>query len=469
MPYAIYPPIGFARIGNSPDYYLSPEAPGSLGIQVHPDGSETEVHGFKDNALRMKRRAVRFHLFEVDSAGLPVPASLPTGTVVHWRISVANRKDSVRRPPTPPSVPRSITDDPMRQDRAMRASAELAGALAPRASLIGHYQSEPVLLGEVFTDGHQRLIVLGGLGRTATLKSPPPPLGGSFYTNPDWFDDVCDGLIEASIELPGQAPQAALSAWVVTAPPDFAPGTSGVVTLYDVIRQVGIQNALLPAVVRPWFETDIRPMIERAANLRWVDATATWSQISTDWTRLASPLPSEFNLRKETAALVREVEANLRSFSLRDWQNSALDAYAQGIFESGAEPNRGFADVLTRTALDTTLGQGFFPGIEAGINMTERSLYSLPFEYRLSSTVVPGDLTAHMAQPWQADFLKCGEGWWPAQRPAVLRHASGANVDWLRPPMSHVALVDNAMKLGVATPDGNGAFVEQGRDPALGP
>ena len=166
---------------------------------------------------------------------------------------------------------------------------------------------------------------------------------------------------------------------------------------------------------------------------------------------------------------IREVENALNDFTLRDWQNAALDAYAAGNFQAGAAPHRGDCDIITRTALDETVGQGFFPGIEAGINVTDPQAYATPFEFRFrSGGMRPGDATAHMAQPWQADFLKCGAGWWPAQRPASLGQHGGGTKPWLRPNMSHAALVQKAMQLGVATPDGAGNVFEEGRDPALG-
>ena len=126
---------------------------------------------------------------------------------------------------------------------------------------------------------------------------------------------------------------------------------------------------------------------------------------------------------------------------------------------------------LTRTALDATVGQGFFPGIEAGIIVTDPQLYLQPFRFRFDHAVVDaGDLTALMALPWQADFLKCNSGWWPTQRPDVAPQGSGARPPWLRPSMSHVRLVQDVMRLGVITPAPSGGTVKQvevGRDPTL--
>ena len=61
MDYAIYPPIGIGRIGNSPDaFYIAPESIGSTGMQPGGNGQQTPVTSYKDDAYRMKRQAARF-------------------------------------------------------------------------------------------------------------------------------------------------------------------------------------------------------------------------------------------------------------------------------------------------------------------------------------------------------------------------------------------------------------------------
>ena len=58
MAYAIFPPIGIARIGNSAtDFFVGPERPDSLGIEVLPDGTEREVEATKARARAQARYA----------------------------------------------------------------------------------------------------------------------------------------------------------------------------------------------------------------------------------------------------------------------------------------------------------------------------------------------------------------------------------------------------------------------------
>ncbi len=467
MPYAIYPPLGFARLGNSDEFFVGPEESGAVGVELTPTG-EQPVTAFKDAHFKMKRQGARFRLIEVDAHGHPVSDRLPSGAIVRWAVTMANRKDAIRRPASPPSIPRRVQDDPARQDRLIEASGQLSGGDHSPVALVGTYVGQPITLGHMLTDSTQRLIVLAGRGRSGTFAVPPAPIGGSFYNNRDWFDDVGDGPVTATVQIPGEAQVAAEPAWVITAPPDFAPTSLGVVTLYDMLRQVAIENGWLAEPPRPSFEADIKPMIERASDLRLVDRNPTWPRVSRDWGALSDADTAHRPLRAQTAAYVREVENALSDFTITDWQSRALDAWVSGNFEVPPRPDRGLADALTRGALDGTVGQGFFPGIEWGINAVDPNIYqTAPFEFRLKpGSLRPGDATAHMAQPWQADFLKCSDGWWPAQRPDRLPTQGGGTVDWLRPPMTHSQLVQNVMRLGVATPGSSGVF-EQGRDPSL--
>lgn len=57
----IFPPIGIARVGNSPDeFFYGPEVPGRAPA---PDG------GFKDREGRVKRQAARFRIYAIGERG----------------------------------------------------------------------------------------------------------------------------------------------------------------------------------------------------------------------------------------------------------------------------------------------------------------------------------------------------------------------------------------------------------------
>ena len=468
MKYAVYPPIGFARVGNSPDqFFVGPEQRDSVGVEIDADGNEQQVNSFKDDQYRMKRQGARFQLFELSDGGAaPVPARLPDGATVEWLVKMVNKKDAVRRPNSPPSSPMRVEVDPSRRDRIISTQAAPT-ATAPMA-LDGRYKGVDVSLGSVRVDTLGRLIVLGGRGRSESPSSAP--IGGNFYNNPDWFDDVGDGPVRATISIPGRDPIEAEPAWVIVAPPDFAPVSLGVVTLYDLVLQVAIDQSWVQQHEYPFFETDIRPLIERASNLQWVHANSGWPKISREWTRLKNCDATEYSLRMETSKRIVHAESVLQSFELMEWQLDYLDAWVDGNFDPGSRPSPGPAFDLTRSALDGTVGAGLFPGIEAGVNITNPNIFKQPpFEFRFKPNILEaGDMTAHMALPWQADFLKCSIGWWPSQRPNHAPQAAGPEKEWLRPSMEHGELVHEVMKLGVIRESLDGNTFEQERDPRLG-
>src|SRR5207244_1706347 len=71
-------------------------------------------------------------------------------------------------------------------------------------------------------------------------------------------------------------------------------------------------------------------------------------------------------------------------------------------------------------------------------------------------SVNAGDLTEVMAQPWQADCLKCHTDWWPTQRPDLAPQSSGTPKDWIRGVSNHKQLIDRSGRLGF--------IVQQGAD-----
>lgn len=510
MVYRIYPPIGIARVGNSPDeFFIGPETPGSLGMEIRNDGTETEVERFKDSRFRMRRQAARFRVFEFDDAtSSGRPASLPPGATIRWTVKLANKKDAIIRSNTPPTERPGQPPPPLPQLDSTRVNRAIAAeGVAPRAGdplvelrgtyLTGTSQEEQVLLGALTTDLGGNLLVLGGRAVSRSPEDKPigdefrnGQAGGGFYNNRGWYDDVSDGPVLAEIHVPGQPPIAVEPATIIVAPPDFSPGTAAVVTLYDVLVQVAIDRGELELPPRPSFSRDIWPMLRRASDLRWVNrrtgsstGVSYWGQFSRDWQPLSDPATAgpSAELRKSTAKLLRDIQPKraLANFSLRSWQQQYVAAWERGDFISdfdGSIPGAGVIspEHLTRTALDAAAGQGFFPGIEAGIVLMNPAIYSSPF--RIAPTIAPGTLTAQMALPWQADFLKCEENWWPSQRPDT-----GAQLDdpstflpWVRPidesDQPHRDLVEHVGRLGVIVArqiDGEDQFVEVDRDPAL--
>lgn len=71
---------------------------------------------------------------------------------------------------------------------------------------------------------------------------------------------------------------------------------------------------------------------------------------------------------------------------------------------------------LDKAALDLAIGAPFYPGIEITHIVWDLSTYNYQ-PFRINTGMDAGDITKHMAIPWQADFLACAEDWWPTARP----------------------------------------------------
>jgi hypothetical protein len=493
--YRIFPALGIARLGADGDFIVGPEIPGQGPGELRPDSTLGSVTHFKDaTRTKIRKQGARFHLFESENGIDWQPAKLPAGATVTWAVTLENKKSAVKRngePPVSPTRPQVAAD--LQSMLIKGGTQEVSGANQTSNPFKGPFATtapngQPfnveVELGQLRTDAQGRLIVLGGKG----FSSAPPnvPIGGpggtTFYKNPKWHDDVADGPVTAEIRLaPTSAPiQAEGGAWVIVAPPDYAPGIDGVVTLYDVLRQLGLVHFGLPQPGVPSFDLDIAPLLTRVRRLRWVHDDAAWSNLIFDNPNLRSRAAADKSVRDTARNMVEHVEDVLQGhinpqgppFRLRAFQRKVLDNWVNGDFDDKAsQPDTGLtAAGLTRAALEGAVGQGFCPGIEAGIIMLDTTLYVRePFDFRIDHTsVAAGDLTALMAQPWQADFLKCNTEWWPTQRPDLAPQSTGPPKDWIRGVHGHRELVERSARLGFVVQQGmNEVFLEVERDPEL--
>lgn len=104
--YRLFPPIGIARLGEDPDFFLGPELPGSGPGELQANGATVPTMRFKD-VLRKKirKQGARFHLFESDDGQNWQPANLPATATVTWTVTLTNKKSAVKRGGLPPIKP----------------------------------------------------------------------------------------------------------------------------------------------------------------------------------------------------------------------------------------------------------------------------------------------------------------------------------------------------------------------------
>jgi hypothetical protein len=483
--YKIHPAIGVARVGNHPSaFFVGPEFPNSPGIEFGPGGTETPIKLYKNNGS-IKRQAARFRIFRFEQGSTGnlqlLDEVTSEGANIEWQVDLVNRKAALDH-----DVGNAHPARKRNQDIADRNSliirnpqpVTISGINQAGREFNGRFLNKPVYLGELRTDAKGRLLVLGGRGISESV--PPGEDLPTFANNDKWHDDVSDGPVSAVVTLPGQDPVAVHHpAWVIVAPPDFAPAINSIVSLYDVAYQAAVDKGALKPDLVPSFRRHIKPLIERATDLRWVNNWNRWNALlPLNWNALADTGPGSAAMRLNFAKRLKN--PNLSQFIMPAFMDEYLDKWVAGNFASdlnGTDPIVPIPDQLDRAALDACVGNNFYPGIEASVNLRDKDIYARPF--RLDQTnlgkVYPGCLTEIMAVPWQADFRDCDGGtWWPSQRPDIamtkpdLIPASQAQWEEPIPEGDHQGMVDHVLQLGFVVPaqaGGQRVFIEAERDP----
>ncbi len=471
---AIHPAIGIARVGNSPDgWFPGPEMPGSQPI---PEG------GYKDGTGRIKRQAARFRLYGLDGDGNVVQEITAADADIRWTVRLANTKaawyefhgaldlPSARgQPPAPgydaPAPTRahrrnatiddgvSLVIDP--GERSVGGTNANADGTDPDARFDGgRFFDTEVPLGELRTDEAGRLLVLGGHG--ASGPAVPGIRALAIDNNDYWYDDISDGPVDATVSIEGREIPVT-GAWVLVAPPNYAPGIQSVVTMYDIVFEVAtrLEPELAPA--RPSFARMIYPIFARMVQNQWVNAgflREFGSGAPSDFlapanlARLASAAPEDRFLRQQLFARFRDPayasmeydklppyygdSVNFPGEDPRQWmavlpmQYGWLQQWADGDFEAdwpaeglvfperlGDVPAAEQPAALDRAALDDCLGGPFHPGPEMTWPMRQTLLYEAPFRLRRRTDPEPDwgpEMTSEIALADDGPLSASGPG-----------------------------------------------------------
>ncbi len=116
------------------------------------------------------------------------------------------------------------------------------------------------------------LIFYAGNGISQALISSS--LNTDFADNSNWYDDICDGRITATLTIKGSKDVIELkhaddSAWIATAPPDFAPQIEPLVTMYDMITGANYTDNDLINLTTQF--SDVFPILYRLYRMQWVN------------------------------------------------------------------------------------------------------------------------------------------------------------------------------------------------------
>ncbi|MEL6867682.1 MAG: LodA/GoxA family CTQ-dependent oxidase [Bacteroidota bacterium] len=133
----------------------------------------------------------------------------------------------------------------------------------------GKFIKKKVYLGELRTDEAGRLIFLGGYGDSASAFPNNSPT--TFGNNDGWHDDTADGPVTATVKLKGSDDTLEVDpAWVLSAPPNYAPDVISVQTIWDVIFDAS-QGQFFPQKTVPSFMNDILPLLQQFSDAQWVN------------------------------------------------------------------------------------------------------------------------------------------------------------------------------------------------------
>ncbi|MFL5284650.1 MAG: LodA/GoxA family CTQ-dependent oxidase [Rhodopila sp.] len=489
----IYPGIGVARIGNAPEgYVVGPEV-----TEPEPLRGDTGTNPYRDRQGRLYPQAARFRIYGVNRAGDIVAELTAPGSdaKVEWTVHLANKKSAWYSFQLALDIPQAAAANPTtlrnptvsdRKHLVLDAGAHsltIPGREKQQKMVAGRFmqQGEPVYLGKMSVEDDARLLVTGGIGKSASYDGS---IAITFGNNEAWHDDISDGPVTAKVKLGGRELPVTPS-WVIVAPPNYGPQFKSVRTMWDLMRDLAIQQKWLPQPVLPSFTDDIYPIFERMTQLQWVNAgfaggfgwKSPYDFTTPEWIdRLRDGSLANQGVRRALMHAFRHPDVDPTAINAWPWlygdgvtlnppfnqngfvsltqtQLGFLGQWVDGAFfddwdtapryrNINAVPLAQQSDMLNRAAMEFCLADAFHPGCEMTWPVRTATMYLEPFRFQhappgwvepgygeiltynnasgekgLFSGQVPGGITRWMAVPWQADTASCRSGYNSAYDP----------------------------------------------------
>jgi hypothetical protein len=431
---AIYPGIGVARVGNSTakdGFFIAPEV---------SDPQPTKAGQSHDAVGALKRQAARFRIYGYNAAGEIVRELTSENSEIIWEVELANKKSSWYRflvaldipEATQVACPRrnaKVTGDARGDLEIQPGKRTVSGKNVAGASSrfeVPKFKGGPMSLGELRTDSAGRLLVLGGLGKSASpestalfVESDPD----SFNNADGWYDDIADGPVDATVRIDGSVIPVD-SSWVIVGPPNYAPDMVGWRTLYDLLVDTYVDAEMLTLPTTTSFTRDILPILQRLSKLQWVNqgffqlfgkGTAYDFESAELLARLSRPskAKADVEMRAQIASAFRPNSKDKKAWppiygdaygtfegsertdlSVSKLRQLHLKRWEQGEFvadwKASTQSYKSIDDVplgqrpamLDRAALETCLADAFHPGCEVTWPMRHATLYRAPFRVK---------------------------------------------------------------------------------------
>ena len=436
---AIHPGIGVARVGDAQSEFI-------IGPEVTAPQKRPASY-YRDDSGAMKREAARFRIYGYNAAGDVVREITCEDADIEWTAHLANRKADWYRFITAMDIPETKDLTLIQRNAKIKNRESLVIDPGPRsisgvnqsgkkkyAFDSGQFKKEKVYLGELQTDDAGRLIVLGGRGRSESPGGKPPfdPKDPDSFNNAnDWFDDVADGSVDASVSIGGKTIPVE-GAWVIVSPPNYAPDVIGWRTMYDLMCDTYVANGWMPVPQETSFTQDVLPQLRRLSNLQWVnkgfysmfgrgnpmdfedsdllsrlnqkpaaDGTDPWGELRNNLLNAFRPFQPIVNEPRLWPWIYGDdfggglfADSPNTMLALPSIQQLHLQRWARGDFIDDWEPTASEPThldqvpvaeqpaMLDQAAMHYCLADAFHPGCEMTWPMRHATLYSAPFRIR---------------------------------------------------------------------------------------
>ena len=423
---AIFPAVGVSRLGNSSEHFIGPE--------IFPEVPKPPGF-YRDGSGALKRQAARFRVYGYNAAGEVVRELTEASDEVEWTVHVANHKASWYEWVLALDIPEAKTTECPRRNAAVSDRKSLSIDAGPVTisgadqsgdayRCVGSFQDTEVSLGSLQTDAAGRLIFVPANGTSASPTGQPifTNRPNAFINAEGWYDDACDGPVNATVKVDG-VEVLCEPAWVLSAPPDYAPDVPAVRSLYDLLQSLFVDANQLPSPSTIYFYRDVYPILRRLTGLGWVNkgfevqyglAGPYPFEDPAFVARLADKNPVNDELRRQVlnsfrvpdnpspdqlpwpwvygdAMDVPAGDSPRQNATISSLQYRVLQAWAQGNYEvdtpttvsalddlSTAEQ----PDMLTRAALEYCLADAFHPGCEVTWPIRHLTMWDSPFRLK---------------------------------------------------------------------------------------
>lgn len=256
-------------------------------------------------------------------------------------------------------------------------------------------------LGSIEVDADGNLIFLPGDGNSGTTSTAGGIRITHYANNEGWFDDTCDGPVQAQVVMDVGGDYDTETAWVVAGPPAYAPQILNQVTMYDnmydtFVRKLGANPTLynnnqFNSGYKPSLPDEIEPILKRPDIYQYVcnipgagtkphrlvqsaDAD-TFKETYFEYIRqrgLGDPGDDASDVGENQSGLMPFLAGDnpisnitiSKYLGLTETQYFFLSQYSKGHYTLDPLPALGPGAALDKASLSNCVGGAFSPGIE---------------------------------------------------------------------------------------------------------